>query len=125
MNAAGDRKVVVLGASDNPERYAYKAFSRLREKGYDTIPVNPSLGELEGQPVLADLSSVEPGPDTLTVYLSPKRSSPLADKILALRPKRVILNPGAENEELQKALDDADIPWMHACTLVLLSTGRF
>ena len=38
---------------------------------------------------------------------------------------RVILNPGAESDELQRALDAALIRWEHACTLVLLRTGQF
>jgi hypothetical protein len=37
----------------------------------------------------------------------------------------VILNPGAESRELERALHDARIPYEHACTLVLLRTGQF
>jgi hypothetical protein len=125
MNHAAQRLVAVLGASDHPQRYSYLATQRLLEHGFTPIPVNPTLKEVLGLPVVPRLGEIQQPVDTLTVYLSPKRSTPLADEIIQLHPQRVIFNPGAENEELQNRLDKAGIPWIHACSLVLLSTGRF
>ncbi|MEJ5189533.1 MAG: CoA-binding protein [Breznakiellaceae bacterium] len=119
------RTVVVLGASDNPERYSYRAVRELQKHGFPVIPVNPTLSSIEGLPVVPRLADISEKVDTLTIYLSEKRSTPLIPEILTLRPGRVILNPGAENPVLEKALSEAGIPWLHACTLVLLSTGRF
>jgi predicted CoA-binding protein len=125
MNADNGRITAILGASDDPERYAYKAMERLTEKGFPVILVNPKLGAFRDLPVAASLSVVREKVDTVTVYLSPKRSTPLIPEITALKPARVILNPGAENAALEQALDEAGIPWLHACTLVLLATGRY
>jgi uncharacterized protein len=119
------RTVVVLGASDREERYAYKAIQRLLEKGFSVIPVNPSLPEVLGLPVQADTKNISEQVDTVTVYLSAKRSSPLAEELIALAPKRIIINPGAENPELEEKLTQAGIQTLHACTLVLLGTGQF
>jgi predicted CoA-binding protein len=120
-----ERIVAVLGASDNPERYACKAVERLLEKGYTVIPVNPKLQTLQGLPVLPSLGDIKKPVDTLSVYLSPERATPLTADILALKPARVILNPGTENPALEQSLDKAGIPFLHACTLVLLSTNQF
>jgi hypothetical protein len=119
------RTVAVLGASDNPERYAYKAIDRLAAKGFDVIPVNPTLKEVLGLRVLPTLGEIDTKLDTVSVYLSAQRSTALAGEIVASRPGRVIFNPGAENPVLATTLDEAGIPWMHACTLVLLATDRF
>lgn len=119
------KKTVVLGASDDPARYSNMALRKLRERGHPVFPVTPRLTEVEGIPAYRQLADLEETVDTVTVYLSPARSSPLADQLIALRPGRVILNPGAENPELEERLDRAGIPWLHACTLVLLSTGRY
>ena len=62
---------------------------------------------------------------TLTVYVGPHHIVPLIDDIVAARPRRVILNPGTESEELQRTLNEHGIPWLQACTLVLLATGQF
>lgn len=118
-------RVVVLGASDKPERYSYKAFKMLQEYGHSPVLVSPTLKSLEGFQVFSDLSNVSGKVDTLTVYVNPGISSQLQAKILSLKPERVVFNPGSENPELMKALDKAGIPVLEACTLVLLRTGQF
>lgn len=125
MDTTKQRTTAILGASDDPERYAHKAMERLLDKGHRVILVNPKLGAYRGLPVAGTLSEISEPVDTVTVYLSEKRSTPLAAELTALKPSRVVLNPGAENPGLEKALDEAGIPWMHACTLVLLATGRY
>jgi len=120
-------KVVVLGASDNPERYSNQAVHLLLEHGHNVIPVHPVLGTVEGLPVAAELGDIsgEEKIDTLTVYVSPTISSELSDAVLALNPGRVIFNPGSENPELIAQLKSKDIPVEEACTLVLLRTAQF
>lgn len=117
--------VVVLGASDNPERYSNKAVHELKTRGHQVIPVNPRLAELEGLPVRAALDEVDQPVDTLSVYLGPAASGAQLDAILTLKPGRVIFNPGSENSELMAALQQAGIPVEQACTLVLLRTDQF
>jgi predicted CoA-binding protein len=119
------QRVVVLGASDNPERYSNMAVNRLLENGYEVIPVHPALERIADIEVAANLSKIEGPVDTITVYVSPRVSSTMIDAILAVAPGRVIFNPGAENPALEAALNDAGIPTLQACTLVLLSTGQF
>lgn len=117
--------VVVLGASPDKERYSNKAMHLLGVHGHRVILVSPLYTEIEGRPVLKDLASVAGPVDTLTLYLSPKRLLPIADDIVRLRPGRVIFNPGTETAELQAKLDAAGIPWLEACTLVMLRTGQY
>ena len=78
--------VVVLGASTNPDRYAFKAMQRLQEHGYKAIPVNPAFTEVLGKHCYASIADV-PGPiDTVTMYLGPSRSTPLIADILKAKP---------------------------------------
>jgi predicted CoA-binding protein len=116
--------VAILGASNNPERFAHKAFVMLREHGHTVIPVNPALESIEGVPVVKDLTSLS-AVDTLTLYVGSARLPAMKEEIVRLRPGRVIFNPGTESPELQTALDAAGIPWAEDCTLVMLRTGRF
>jgi uncharacterized protein len=119
------QRVVILGASNKPDRYAYRAFAMLRQHGHEVIPVHPALSEIEGVPVVKDLSSVAGAVYTLTLYVGPAISETLVDAIIALRPGRVIFNPGTESTLVQAALDEAGIPWEEACTLVLLGMEDF
>lgn len=119
------KTVVILGASDNPKRYSNKVFRLLREKGYRVVPVNPSLDAIDEVPVIHSLSEAPRNPDVLTVYVNPLRSAELVDDILALSPKVVIFNPGAENSALDLRLHQTGIRTANACSVVLLTTGRF
>ncbi len=118
--------VSVLGASPKENRYSNKAVRRLKETGHRVIPVNPAYEEVEGLRAFAKVQDVARAVgviDTLTVYLAPPNLE--LEDIIAARPRRVIFNPGTESALAREALDKANINWIEACTLVLLSTGQF
>lgn len=119
------QRVVIVGASDNPDRYAYKALKALQSHGHTVVPVHPKLETIEGVPVVADLTDVQGKVETVTLYVGPAISSGLTQKLIQLRPGRIIFNPGTENPALEADLQVAGIPTEHACTLVLLGTGQF
>jgi predicted CoA-binding protein len=118
-------RVVILGASDKPERYAHQAQHLLVRHGHEVIPVHPRLKEIEGVPVVADLAQVAGPVDTVTMYVGPAISTGLNEKLIALKPRRVLFNPGSENPALSTQLRAAGIGTEEACTLVLLHTGQF
>jgi predicted CoA-binding protein len=63
--------------------------------------------------------------DTITLYLGPARQESYYDYLLTLKPKRIIFNPGTENEGFEKRLRDAGIETEQSCTLVLLATNQY
>jgi hypothetical protein len=118
-------RVALLGASNNPERYAHMAFRLLRERGHEVLPVHPALEKIDEVPVVRSLGKLTGRVDTLTIYVRPEIAETALPEILALRPGRVIFNPGTESIRLREALADEGIPSLEACTLVLLRTGQF
>ena len=117
--------VAVLGASNKPERYSYKAVRMLREHGHTPLPIHPALAEGDGLPVFPSLGMVSTPIDTITVYLSPRNQQPIVNDLLSSNARRVIFNPGSENPGLADQLHQAGKQVVHACTLVLLATGQF
>ncbi|MEO5674003.1 MAG: CoA-binding protein [Chitinophagales bacterium] len=118
------KTTVVFGASENPARYANLAVKKLKSFGYSVIPIGLREGKIDGIPIKVgkpEISNV----DTITLYLNSSRQKEYYDYILNLKPRRIIFNPGAENEELEKIARENRIETMEACTLVLLSTGQF
>ena len=118
------KKTVVLGATPNPERYAYLATQRLARQGHEVVPVGLKKGAIgaieiqQGEPVIENV-------DTITLYLGAERQRPIYDYILSLKPKRIIFNPGAENPELAKLAAGQGIETVEGCTLVMLSIGAY
>jgi predicted CoA-binding protein len=118
-------RVLIVGASRNPERYSYLAMKRLIDAGHEVILFNPALDAIEGIPVVNRLSDVPIPVDTVTLYVGPKHLEPMVDDILALSPRRIISNPGSETPLMADKALDAGIEYVEACTLVLLATHRF
>jgi predicted CoA-binding protein len=123
MSSSG-KKTLVLGASDNPQRYSYLAMHRLRSNGHPVVAIgrkSVSVGDID----IDTEKKAFPGVDTVTLYLNPRLQKEYYDYILSLHPKRIIFNPGAENDELAQIAKANGIQPLEACTLVLLSTGQF
>lgn len=118
-------RVVILGASDQPRRYAFQAFRLLREHGHEVVPVHPGLAEIEGVPVAASLREVTGPIDTLTLYVRPEIAEAALSDLLAAAPGRVVFNPGTESGRIKEALAGAGIAAVEDCTLVMLREGRF
>jgi uncharacterized protein len=118
------KKTMVLGASDNPSRYSFLAVNNLRKHGHPVVAIGrkkTTIADITVDTESKPLSDI----DTVTLYLNPDHQQDYIDYIVSLHPKRVVFNPGTENEELQQRLEKEKIPYIEACTLVLLSTGQY
>lgn len=119
-----NKKTLVLGASTNPSRFSYSAIKRLSAHKHPVVAVGLKEGTVgdvhivTGQPREEDI-------DTVTLYLNPTNQKPYYDYILSLKPKRIIFNPGTENDELEEMARKNGIKPMEACTLVMLSIGQY
>ncbi len=118
------KKTLILGATPNPERYAYLAANRLVNHGHPIINVGIKAGEVAGVPI-EQPEIIHPDIDTLTLYIGPANQAAYYDYILKTKPKRIIFNPGTENPELESLAKENGIETTEACTLVMLSTGQY
>jgi predicted CoA-binding protein len=120
-----NKKTVVIGASAKPFRFSYSAVSELKTKGYPVVAIGlrkDSIGDVEiqtGQPVIADTH-------TVTMYVGPKNQPVYYDYIInELKPKRIIFNPGTENDELEHLAKEKGIEVREGCTLNMLASDSF
>ena len=120
------KKTVIIGATPNPSRYAYLAADMLQEYKHEFVPVGIKRGSVFGKEILDLRSRPEiQNVDTITLYINPDHQKEWYDYFFKLKPKRVIFNPGTENLELEKSLEEKNIEALEACTLVLLRSGQF
>lgn len=117
-------KTLVIGASENPERYSYKAIVSLLNHHHEVEALGLKDGEVmgikfkTGFPELKDI-------DTVTLYVGPKNQPSYYDYLIKLKPRRIIFNPGTENPELIELAQKHGIQTEIACTLVLLSINQY
>ncbi|MFZ9660392.1 MAG: CoA-binding protein [Chitinophagaceae bacterium] len=124
MFNSSHKKTLVLGASSNPSRYSFLAIQMLKKNGVPVIALGRK-NELADGTVIETEKKHWDGIDTVTLYLNPDHQQEYSSYIISLAPKRVIFNPGTENDTFEKILHENGIETMRACTLVLLSTGQY
>ena len=118
------KKTLVIGASENPDRYSNKAIKALVTHNHEVVAIGLREGNVTGVPFNAEKKDFE-NIDTVTLYIGPRNQPEYYQYILKLKPQRVIFNPGTENAEFIIQLKTAGIYPEIACTLVLLSTGQY
>lgn len=124
MSDSIQKKTLVIGASDNPARYSYLAVNRLRQNNHPVVGIGKKkvkVADIEVETEKKEFKDI----DTVSLYINPANQKEYYDYILSLHPKRIIFNPGAENEELFNLTKANGIKPLEACTLVLLSTNQF
>lgn len=118
------KKTLVLGASENPSRYANMAIRRLRQYGHPVVGLGLRKGQVMDVDITTERSPLE-DVDTVTLYMRAENQEPYLDYILALKPKRIIFNPGTENMKLETLAEEQGIQCLEACTLVMLGSGQY
>lgn len=118
------KRTLVIGASENPERYAHKAIRALRSNNHEVVAVAKRQGVVED----VSIDTVFPSGDkvhTVSLYVGVQHQPEYYNDIIQLKPQRVIFNPGTENFEFAQKLKANGIEAEEACTLVLLSIGNY
>lgn len=119
-----NKPTLVVGATPNPQRYAFIATNMLLDHHHDVVLFGIKKGEIRGLEIRNEWPENEVI-DTITLYLGPQNQPQYYDRILASKPKRIIFNPGTENQELKKIAEEIGIECTYACTLVLLQTNQY
>jgi uncharacterized protein len=118
------KKTLVLGASENPSRYSYLAIRKLTNHQHPIVAIGKKKGKVGDVEIETDHLPIT-DVDTVTLYLNARNQQVYYDYILSLQPKRIIFNPGTENNELEKLAQDNGIETVEGCTLVMLSIGNY
>ena len=118
------KRTIVIGASNNPERYSFMAVNLLLDYHHEVFPLGIKNGKIQNLEIIKDRPELL-NIDTVTLYLNPELQQDWYFYILNVKPKRVIFNPGTENLKFQTLLEAHDIECVEACTLVLLRTGQY
>ncbi|MBI3502872.1 MAG: CoA-binding protein [Bacteroidetes bacterium] len=118
------KKTVVIGASENHERFSNRAVRMLHYNHIPVVAIGLKEGEIMGIKIQTGFPKIE-NVDTITLYVGAKNQPHYYDYILSLKPERIIFNPGTENPELEEKARKAGIEVLEACTLTMLSVGTY
>jgi predicted CoA-binding protein len=115
---------LVFGASLKEDRYSNRVIKKLRENKQEVVAFGLREGIVSNVTIATELINYE-HIDTVSLYLSPKRQEAYYKYIISLKPRRVLFNPGTENNTFVKLLEENNIESDVECTLVLLATNQY
>lgn len=127
MDSIGDffaqRRIAVVGATDRRDKWGYKIWRYLRDRGHDVVAVNPSVKSIESTPVFARLEDIprpDGGPpvDAVDLVVNPRVGIDVARACVALGVKRIWAQPGAESPEIAELCRAEGIEYIEDCVLV-------
>ncbi len=97
------RTVAVVGASANPARPSYGVYRYLKaHTDYELYPVNPTITDIDGDPVYATLADLPVVPDMVDVFRRYEDLPSVLAEVLALPslPKTLWLQQGLFHEQV-------------------------
>lgn len=118
MNEMLKNKVwAVVGANDNPNKFGYMIYKKLKERGYEVYAVNPRYGNIEGDKCYPSLSSLPNKPQAVDMVVSPQNGMTIIDEAASLGIKNIWFQPGTSDDEILKQAEDKGMNIVQSCVL--------
>jgi predicted CoA-binding protein len=73
------KRIAFAGVSRNPRDFTRMLFREFRGRGYDVVPVNPNLAEVDGVPCFATVAEISPPVEAALLLTPPAMNSRLAE----------------------------------------------
>ena len=120
------KKTVIIGATTDPSRYAYLAARMLTHYNNEIVPIGIKKGGVFGAQILDIRERLQVNDvHTVTLYIGPQRQPEWYDYILGMKPKRIIFNPGTENDTFERMAEEQGIEVVQGCTLVMIRSNQY
>lgn len=107
----------VIGDVGNDKKYAYKILNKLKENEYNVVGVSLKGGEN----IFKSLSEVPYNIEVIDLCINPIKGIEFIKEAKALEINKVLIQPGAESEEILNFCKENGICSIEGCALVELS----
>ena len=85
----GQKRLAFVGVSRQQNHYSRALFREFCARGYDAIPVNPAVGEIEGRRSFARVQDIDPVPDGVVALTSPAATDRIVGDCIEAGVKRI------------------------------------
>ncbi|MCX8084695.1 MAG: CoA-binding protein [Calditerrivibrio sp.] len=104
------KDIVIVGASNNPERASNGVMKFLMGKGYNCYPVNPNETEVLGVKAYKAISDVPVRPDIVDVFRKSEAAPEIVKESIKIGAKFIWLQEEVYSEEAERIAKEHNIP---------------
>lgn len=103
------KKWAVIGVTPDKEKFGYRIYKRLKERGYIAYGINPKYPEIEGDIVYASIKDIPEKVDCVNIVVNPKITLSVLDEIKAEDINYVWFQPGAFDQNVIDKATEIDL----------------
>ncbi|OOC43418.1 CoA-binding protein [Thermosipho sp. 1074] len=103
------KKIALVGATTNKEKFGYIILKDLISKGFEVIPVTPKYEEIEGIKVAKTIKELEEDVDLIVFVVPPKVGAVVTREVLERGFKNLWYQPGAYSSEIEEILKQSGV----------------
>lgn len=115
-----DRIWAVLGATPREEKFGYKLYKRLKNRGYEVYPIHPKADTIDGDKCYRTLSDLPTIPHVVDVVVPEEVGIRAMAECKSLGISTVWLQPGADTPAVIEAAKQNGLEIITDCVLVQL-----
>ncbi len=108
----------VIGVSPNKEKYAYKIYKRLKDRGYDVYGVSPIYNHVDDDKLYPSLEAIINPIDVVVFVVKKDYAYDYVDEMTGLGIRYAWMQPNTYDDELLKYMRNVGITPIQACILV-------
>jgi predicted CoA-binding protein len=103
-----DKKIAVIGVSQDPEKFGHKIFVDLKDSDYQVCAVGIKGGQVDGLPIYKKLSELPEKPDLVITVVAPAITDTVIDECIKLGIPEIWMQPGSQSEPaIKKAKENS------------------
>ena len=112
------KRVAVIGASSDPQKFGNQAVRAFHRRGYDVIPVNRHETQIEGLTAYGSVLDIPGEVDMVTIYVPPAEALDVICQVADKKIPVVWLNPGADAPEVVDRARELGLEVIVGCSLM-------
>lgn len=108
----------VIGVTHDQDKFGYKIYKRLLNRGYQVFGISPKYKQIEGIPVYSSLEDIPHPIDVVVFVVKKEYAYNYIDEMTSLGIHYAWMQPHTYDEDLLKYMTDLGIQPITACILV-------
>lgn len=112
------RNYAVIGVTQDKEKYGYKIYQRLKERGYHTYGISPKYDHLEGDILYKSLDCIPSPIDVVVFVVHPKYAKEYIGQMRTIGIGYAWMQPGSYNDEILDIMKSHGITPILDCILI-------